>query len=97
MQRKTWYYEKWVGRQAAFSPTSSVKFNGVLNIIFTCVQVLDHGLQGLGGGINGFSQEFTSGSLGGKQPEIIFILAKVQTKKLLYADNQRSTYFPNHL
>ena len=40
-----------------------------LDIIFTCVQVLDHGLQGLGGGINRFSQEFTSGSLGGKQPE----------------------------
>ena len=81
----------------ALTKETYFKFNCVLNIIFTCVQVLDHGLQGLGGGINGFSQEFTSCSLGGKQPEIIFILAKVQTKKLLYADNQRSTYFPNHL
>ena len=25
MQRKTWYYEKWVGRQAAFSPSRYVK------------------------------------------------------------------------
>ena len=39
------------------------------NNIFTCVQVLDHGFQGLCGWINGFSQEFTSGSLWSKQPE----------------------------
>ena len=26
MQRKTWYYEKWLGRKAAFSPRSSVKW-----------------------------------------------------------------------
>ena len=25
MQEKTWYYEKWVGRQAAFSPSQNVK------------------------------------------------------------------------
>ena len=25
MQRKTWYYEKWVGRQATFSPSRYVK------------------------------------------------------------------------
>ena len=25
MQEKTWYYEKWVGRQAAFSPSRYVK------------------------------------------------------------------------
>ena len=25
MQKKVWYYEKWVGRQASFSPRSSVK------------------------------------------------------------------------
>ena len=25
MQEKTWYYEKWVGRQAAFSPSQYVK------------------------------------------------------------------------
>ena len=24
MQEKTWYYEKWVGRQAAFSPSRYV-------------------------------------------------------------------------
>ena len=26
MQKKVWYYEKWVGRQASFSPRSSVKY-----------------------------------------------------------------------
>ena len=25
MQEKTWYYEKWVGRQATFSPSRYVK------------------------------------------------------------------------
>ena len=25
MQEKTWYYEKWVGRQASFSPSRYVK------------------------------------------------------------------------
>ena len=25
MQEKTWYYEKWVGRQASFSPRPYVK------------------------------------------------------------------------
>ena len=25
MQEKTWYYEKWVGRQASFSPSQYVK------------------------------------------------------------------------
>ena len=27
MQEKTWYYEKWVGRQATFSPSRYVKWD----------------------------------------------------------------------
>ena len=30
MQEKTWYYEKWVGRQASFSPSRYVKLSSYL-------------------------------------------------------------------
>ena len=34
MQEKTWYYEKWVGRQASFSPSRYVKVDYTSYIMY---------------------------------------------------------------
>ena len=36
MQEKTWYSEKWVGRQASFSPSRYVNTDSLSYLVFTC-------------------------------------------------------------
>ena len=40
MQKKVWYYEKWVGRHASFPPRQSVKYIKKITLKFFCLKVL---------------------------------------------------------